>query len=158
LYCKVDEKNWYVCITRSTFFIYSVPELTRPWQHSAMLWLTTNAIGTMLLGVYLAVISEWFQLAPLIGFFVAGISLPAIPLAVAAFNRVLPLPDKTVRLLWAFLVTTSLFLLNLCIAYAINSEFHLPATSIILIATPFYPAAILAVCLEYKPWLFRNSA
>lgn len=123
-----------------------------------MLWLATNVIGTMLLGTYLAIANDWFQLTPLIGFFAAGISLPVIPIAVSAFNRLLPLPNQTIRLLWAFLAITGFFLLALSVAYIINSDFQLPDASIAFIARPFYVAAILAGCLEYKPWLFRDDA
>jgi len=123
-----------------------------------MLWLSTNSIGTVLLAIYAALTHDWVALTPIVGFFAAGISLPVIPASVVIFNKILAQPTKTARLAWSALAVTSLFALALGLAGVLALQFQLPFAAIAGIAAPFYVAALVAVCLEYKPWLFRNGA
>ena len=94
-----------------------------------------------------------FVLAPIVGFFAAGISLPIIALNVPIMRKIVAQPTNSIRLCCAFLAVTGLFIIMLCGVIVINQEFQLPAATIATLTLPFYPAALLATWLEYRPWL-----
>lgn len=127
-----------------------------------MLWLYSNTLGTVLLGLYTMTKGNLgFVMAPVIGFFAAGVSLPIIALNVPIMRKIVTQPTSSICLCCAFIAVTGLFATTLTGVIVINQEFQLPATTIATtIATltlPFYPAALLATWFEYGPWLLSNT-
>ncbi|WP_460609062.1 hypothetical protein [Hymenobacter terrigena] len=130
--------------------------MQHPWRHSAMLWLLSNVIGTLLLGLRLFAKGESnFAWIVIISLFAAGISLPTIPLSVPIFKRVLQFPSKQGRICLAFLSVTGLFTVAVGFVVYINQEFNLSTPTIVELLLPFYLGAIIATGLEYQKWLFR---
>lgn len=122
-----------------------------------MLWLYSNTLGTILLGLHTMTKGDLgFVMAPLVGFFAAGISLPIIALNVPIMRKIVAQPTSSIRLCCAFLAVTGLFVTALGGVIVINQEYQLPAATIATLTLPFYPAALLATWLEYRPWLLSN--
>ena len=123
-----------------------------------MLWLYANSLGTILLGCYLATQGDTsFVLTAIVGLFAAGISLPIIALCPVLFGRAFAATDRTIRLLLGGLAVTGLFTLALGIAAMVNTEFNIPASTIIHLSAPYFPAALIAAGFAYKPWLFKHN-
>lgn len=132
--------------------LYTLPHT---WKHGAMSWLLANIMGSLLVGVRLFFKGDRnFVLAPFIGFFAAGISLPITPLSVLLLHKVLQLPSKHDRICLALLTVTGLFAVVIGLVIYINQEFNFPASALVELLLPFYIGALVATGLKYQKWLF----
>ena len=123
-----------------------------------MLWLYSNTLGTVLLGLYFMTKGDLgFVMARITGCFAAGISLPIIALTVPIMRKIVAQPTGGIRLGCAFLAVTGLFALTLGGVIVINQEMQLPAPTIATLTLPFYSAALIATWLAYRPWLLSNT-
>ncbi|MBD2767358.1 hypothetical protein IC235_05580 [Hymenobacter sp. BT664] len=137
-------------------------DLTSPWLHSLRLWCLTNFVGTSLVGLYCVTAPlfgssaiENLVIALIIGGIAALFSSPVIALVVFVFNKILSVPSRQYCWLLVFFAITGLWLLTLLLAvlFLVRGILH----DALIFSSPYYLAALLAVGVVYRPWLFTKN-
>src|SRR6476661_5224406 len=126
---------------------------------SIKLWLLTNVVGTLLLGVNMSLhtgyLGSVFAFMLIAGIVAAGLSLPLVAIVVSVFDRIFRVRSQRMRLLLTVLALTAFWATPVATFFIVLGK---PSdyTNVLSYFLPYYVAALLAGSITYRFWLFHN--